>query len=77
MSTHSVDINADMDPAQDGWTPWLTDDRVLAITPFALDGNPVEWGHTNWLALDDSGAVLDVYFTLDLKHSDKGVNDGN
>lgn len=40
-----------------GWTPWLDDERVVAITPFALDGNPAEWGHTNWLAIDENGRI--------------------
>jgi hypothetical protein len=44
-----------------GWTPWQTDPRVVAVTPFALNGAPTEWGHTNWLALDPTGQVLDVY----------------
>jgi len=50
---------ADMPEA--GWTPWLNDARVVAVTPFALNGLPAEWGHTNWLVLDTSGAVLDTY----------------
>lgn len=40
-----------------GWTPLLTDDRVLAVIPFALNGNPAEWGHTNWLTLSLDGTV--------------------
>jgi hypothetical protein len=50
----------------DGWTPWLTDPRVIGVTPFAFDGLPAEWGHTNWLALDASGTVLDTYAPFDL-----------
>jgi hypothetical protein len=49
-----------------GWTPWLNDARVFAVTPFALDGIPIEWGHTNWLVLDTSGAILDTYPMFDL-----------
>jgi hypothetical protein len=49
-----------------GWTPWLTDPLVIAVTPFALNGLPAEWGHTNWLALDSSGKVLDTYAPFDL-----------
>ncbi|MCB8980841.1 MAG: hypothetical protein H6657_25805 [Ardenticatenaceae bacterium] len=41
-----------------GWTPWLDDARVVAITPFALDGNPAEWGHTNWLDMSTDGRIL-------------------
>jgi hypothetical protein len=44
-----------------GWTPWQTDARVIAVTPFALDGAPKEWGHTNWLELDREGRVLGIY----------------
>jgi hypothetical protein len=51
---------------EDGWTPWLEDPRVIAVTPFALDGFPGEWGHTNWLALDDEGAVLGTYAPFDI-----------
>ena len=29
---------------QDGWIPWLSDSRVVAVTPFALDGLPVNSG---------------------------------
>lgn len=49
-----------------GWTPWLSDPRVLGVTPFALNGAPAEWGHTNWLALDAAGNVLDTYPQFDL-----------
>jgi hypothetical protein len=49
-----------------GWTPWLDDPRVIAVTPFALNGLPAEWGHTNWLALDAQGNVLDTYPPFDL-----------
>jgi hypothetical protein len=50
----------------EGWTPWLSDPRVLAVTPFALNGDPAEWGHTNWLALDAAGKVLGTYAPFDL-----------
>ncbi len=39
------------------WTPWLTDERVVAVTPFALAGNPAEWGHTNWLNVQPDGRI--------------------
>lgn len=51
---------------EDGWQPWLSDPRVIAVTPFALNGHPKEWGHTNWLAIDSTGAVLDTYAPFDL-----------
>lgn len=44
-----------------GWTPWQADPRVIAVTLFALNGKPREWGHTNWLQLDIYGRVLGVY----------------
>lgn len=54
------------DLPEEGWTPWLADPRVVAITPFALNGVPREWGHTNWLALDAEGTVLETYASFDL-----------
>ena len=54
------------DDPEVGWTPWMDDPRVVAVTPFALNGRPSEWGHTNWLALDSTGAVLDTYPPFDL-----------
>jgi len=50
----------------DGWTPWLDDPRVVAVMPFALDGDPAEWGHTNWLVLGESGEVVGMYPVFDL-----------
>lgn len=41
-----------------GWTPWLTDDRVIVVTPFALDGDPSEWDALNWLEVGDDGEIL-------------------
>lgn len=55
---------------QEGWVPWLTDSRVIAVTPFALDGFPAEWGHTNWLALNAQGQVLHTYAPFDLLATD-------
>jgi hypothetical protein len=49
-----------------GWTPWMADPRVIAVTPFALNGVPAEWGHTNWLVIDNQGRVLDTYAPFDL-----------
>jgi hypothetical protein len=51
---------------EEGWTPWLVDPRVQAVTPFALDGYPAEWGHTNWLALSEDGEVLGTYAPFDV-----------
>ena len=44
-----------------GWTPWLTDPRVIGVVFFALDGQPSFWGHTNWLAMTKTGVVLETY----------------
>ena len=46
-----------------GWTPWLADSRIIAITPFALNGHPDEWNHTNWLQMDSDGTILDIQIT--------------
>jgi hypothetical protein len=43
------------------WTPWLADPRVVAITPFAFNGRPDQWGHSNWLILNADGRVLGQY----------------
>jgi hypothetical protein len=51
---------------EEGWTPWLDDPRVLGVTFFALDGDPAEWDHTNWLVLDAEGNVLGTYAPFDL-----------
>jgi hypothetical protein len=51
---------------EEGWTPWLDDPRVAAVTFFALDGFPAEWGHTNWLVLDVEGKVLGTHAPFDL-----------
>jgi hypothetical protein len=44
-----------------GWIPWLDDPQVIAIIPFALGGVPSKWGHTNWVVLDATGRIIDVY----------------
>ncbi len=46
------------------WQPWQDDARVVAVTPFALNGSPFEWGHTNWLMLDSQGNISGVYFDV-------------
>lgn len=48
------------------WTLWLADERVIAVAPFALNGVPAEWGHTNWLQLDVDGEILGTYALFDL-----------
>lgn len=49
-----------------GWTPWLADERVMAVIPFALNGNPDEWSHTNWLRIEPDGGVTGTYPAYDL-----------
>ena len=49
-----------------GWTPWLEDERVIAVIPFAFNGLPQEWGHTNWLILNQQGTVIGTYRPFDL-----------
>ena len=44
-----------------GWTPWNEDPRVLGAVLFALDGYPRDWGHTNWLKLDQQGKVIGAF----------------
>jgi hypothetical protein len=48
-----------------GWTAWLDDPLVIAVTPFAFDGSPAEWGHTNWLELDSRGSIIGTYAVFD------------
>lgn len=43
---------------QNGWIPWQNDPQVVAVTPFALNGEPFEWAHTNWLSLSSDGQVI-------------------
>jgi hypothetical protein len=54
------------DLPEEGWTPWLDDPRVRGVVFFALDGHPDFWGHSNLLALDRQGQVLDTYAPFDL-----------
>jgi hypothetical protein len=44
-----------------GWTPWESDQRVMTVMPFALDGYAPDWGHSNWLKLDQFGFVQGTY----------------
>jgi len=43
------------------FTPWLEDERVIAIAPFALNGVPNEWSHTNLLQITANGEVIGTY----------------
>ena len=51
---------------EDGWRPWQDDPRVVGVTFFALNGVPLEWGHTNWLQIDADGTVLGTYPAADV-----------
>lgn len=59
-----------------GWTPWLVDERVLAVIPFALNGPPEEWWHTNWLYLSEDGEVLGTTPFYDFVAAYHGQNNG-
>jgi hypothetical protein len=56
-----------------GWTPWLTDPRVVAVVFFAFDGHPSLWGHTNWLLFDTKGQVSGTHAPFDLAASLSGT----
>jgi len=49
-----------------GWTGLLLDERVTAVIPFALNGTPDEWSHTNWLEMSPDGEILGRYPMVDL-----------
>ncbi len=52
-----------------GWTPLLSDERVMAVIAFALNGNPLEWGYTNWLVMKPDGTVSATYEIYDMVYS--------
>lgn len=54
------------DSPESGWTPWLRDDLVVAVVPFALDGNPAEWDAHNWLDVDADGTITGTRPIFDL-----------
>lgn len=54
------------DLPEDGWRPWLDDERVQSVVFFALNGSPHEWGHTNWLQMAPDGTVRGTYPHFDL-----------
>lgn len=54
------------DYPETGWTAWQNDPHIIGVTPFALNGNPIEWAHTNWLALDSEGKILEAYPIFEL-----------
>jgi hypothetical protein len=42
----------------EAWQVWQQDSRLEAITFFAFNGDPAEWGdHTNWVVLDEQGNI--------------------
>ena len=49
-----------------GWTGLLIDERVIGVVPFAFNGVPEEWGHTNWLEMSPEGDILGTYPMVDL-----------
>ena len=48
------------------WTGLLVDERVIGVIPFAFNGTPNEWGHTNWLEMSSDGEILGEYPMVDL-----------
>jgi hypothetical protein len=46
---------------ESGWTPWNDDPQVIGVVLFALGGYPKDWGHTNWVTVDDQGRVTGLY----------------
>jgi hypothetical protein len=44
-----------------GWTPWTEDSQVLGVVLFALGGYPRDWGHTNWVVVDQQGRITQPY----------------
>jgi hypothetical protein len=46
---------------ESGWTPWNDDPQVIGVVLFALGGYPNDWGHTNWVTVDDQGRVTGQY----------------
>lgn len=47
------------------FTPWLEDERVIAIAPFALNGVPDEWSHTNLVQVTSEGEIIGTYAHFD------------
>lgn len=37
---------------------WFSDARIYGVTPFALNGHPTEWHHTNWLVVTETGEIV-------------------
>jgi hypothetical protein len=48
-----------------GWTPWLSDPRIVGVCLFALDGYPGAWGHTNLLMMGRAGEIKGTYAHFD------------
>jgi len=49
------------DLPETGWTPWNDEARVRGVVLFALGGYPPDWGHTNWITVDEKGQVTGFY----------------
>jgi len=62
-------------PAQPirGWFPLLTDERVMGVAIFALNGTHNEWAHTSLLHVNEDGTITDttpMFDVLQALHSD-------
>lgn len=51
---------------ESGWTPWNEDKQVLGVVLFALGGYPKDWGHTNWVVVDEQGQVT-AHYPIELR----------
>lgn len=48
------------------FTPWLLDERVIALALFTLNGAPAEWETSNLLQIDERGQVTGTTAIFDL-----------
>ncbi|MEL6525791.1 MAG: hypothetical protein AAFQ07_08790 [Chloroflexota bacterium] len=54
---------------------WNDDARVIAVAPFALNGVPEEWSHTNLLRVASDGTVTGTYTPFDTLANLAGTSD--
>ena len=67
----------EVDNRYGGWKPLLLDERVIAVIPFAFNGDPDSWSATNWVELSDTGEVLSEYLMVDLFRSYLELDEDN
>ena len=44
----------------DAFQAWQYDERVVAVVPFAFDGDPDRWSHSNWLLFNADKEIIGV-----------------